>query len=69
MKTYTTVIPNSLSVISLKEVPKYGAQVNSDNDNLFDYEKIDWDYIESNESELILPTLKQYLISKYKKIL
>lgn len=67
MKTYTTVIPNSLSVISLKEVPKYVAQVNSDNDNLFDYEEIDWDYIESNESKLILPTLKQYLISKYKK--
>lgn len=67
MSTYTTVIPNSLSVISLKEVPKYGAQVNSDSDNLWDYEEIDWDYIIANESELILPTLKQYLISKYGK--
>jgi len=67
MSTYTTVIPNSLSVISLKEVSKYGAQVNSDSDNLWDYEEIDWDYIIANESELILPTLKQYLISKYGK--
>ena len=64
MSTYTTVIPNSLSVISLKEVPKYGAQVNSDSDNLWDYEEIDWDYIIANESELILPTLKQYLMQQ-----
>lgn len=65
MKTFVTVIPNSLEVISLKEVPKYGAKVNSDTDELWDYEEIDWSYIDQTSDELVLPTLSEYLVSEY----
>lgn len=67
LKSFVIVIPNSLGVISLKSVPEYGAEVNSDEDELWDYEEIDWKYIDQNHDELVLPTLSEYLISEYGK--
>lgn len=63
MKTFITVVPHSLEVISLKEVPEYGALVNSDEDELWDYEEINWSYIDTTSDELVLPTLSEYLIN------
>lgn len=63
LKTFKAVVPNSLTTISLNETPVYGAEVNSDEDSLWDYEEIDWTYIDQNSSELVLPTLVEYTMN------
>ena len=65
VKTYRTVIPNSLEVISLDEPPEMYAEVDSDDDDLYDYEEIDWDYIDYSREELVLPKLGDYSLSIY----
>ena len=65
IKSYLTVIPNSLEVIGLKEMPQNGSNVNSDEDDLYDYEEIDWDYIDETREELVLPKLGEYSLAKY----
>ncbi len=64
-KTYLTVLPNSLEVIGLKEPPEKYSEVNSDDDDLYDYQEIDWTYIDDTRDELVLPKLGEYSKAEY----
>lgn len=58
---FTAISPTSLTQITLKHFPEYGSDTNSDDDELYDFEEIDWSRIVQSSDGLVLPTLGEYM--------